>query len=212
MTYYDQTAGTEDPLSLLDELRRSIALEETSPGSDAGDGGADDQEWWSETLLSNTTFTSPAVVLASVDLVIPPATPRPEARSRMISAAGRALAERRSRRGLLPVLLRSAREEHALSVAEVAQRSGLAELQITDLEIGDQPVNVQLDASVVAQWIRGVPAERQMVIDALRRSLQTGWTGEHSLAAGLGEQPISIETYIERVLVLLGADDQGAAQ
>jgi DNA-binding XRE family transcriptional regulator len=205
MTNYDETAGTEDPQFLLGELRRIIGLEDDATALAEEPAG---NEAWGDQHLREVAITPPAVVLAAADLVIPPREPRPEARSRMIEAAGRALAERRKMSGLLPVLLRSVREDANLTIADVAERSELSEETLRALETGEVGVDLRLDVDTTVAWIRAVPADRPMVLAALRRSLQTGWTGDPALAAGLPDRPASVDDYIGQVVAQLDLDDK----
>ena len=205
MTNHDETAGTEDPRFLLDELRRAIGP--------AGDASAlpeepTDNEDWGDQHLREIGFTSPAVVSAAADTVIPPREPSPEGRSRMIAAASRALDERRKMNGLLPVLLRSARENTGLTIADVAERAGLPEEKLRALENGDVSVDRGLAVDTTVAWIRAVPADRSKVLAALRRSLQTGWAGDPALVAGLTDRPVSVDDYLTRVAAELDLKDR----
>jgi hypothetical protein len=205
MTNSDETAGTEDPQSLLDELRRTIGLEDdasTLPEEPT------DNEIWGDRHLRKIVLTPPAVVSAAADEVIPPQEPRPEARSRMIEAASRALGERRKMNGLLPVLLRSARENTLLTIADVAERAKLSEAKLRALESGDVGVDLSLDVDTTVAWIRAVPADRLKVLAALRRSLQTGWTGDPALVAGLTDRPVSVDDYLTQVVAKLDPEDK----
>ena len=208
MTNYDETAGTEDPQSLLDELHHIVELEDdatTLPDEPT------DNETWGDQNLRGVPLTQPAVVLAAADMVIPTREPRPEARSRMVQAASRALAERRKINGLLPLLLRSARERGGLTIADVAERVRLSPDEVHALETGETGVDLRLDVDTTVAWIRAVPADRPMVLAALRRSLQAGWTGDLTLAAGLSDHPTSVDDYIDQVVAKLDHESKGQA-
>lgn len=208
MTNYDETAGTEDPKSLLEELRRTMDAEDSTL---AHPDEPTDNETWGDTHLGGAQLSSSAVVMAAADLVIPPQEPRPEARSRMIEAASRALAERRKTNGLLPVLLRTARERSGMTVVDVAGQTELPEQTIRALEAGDAEVNLHLEVDTTVAWIRSVPVDRTKALASLRRSLQTGWTGDLTLAAGLYERPASVDEYIEQVAARLGSNNEKEA-
>jgi len=208
MTNYDETAGTEDPQSLLDELHRIIELEDD--GADLPEGPTNN-EAWGDQHFRDVSLPTPAVVSAATDMVIPPQEPRPEARSRMIEAARGALAERREMNGLLPVLLRRAREDNDMTIADVAGRAALSEQAVRALEVGETEVNLRLEVNTTVAWIQAVPADRHRVLAALRRSLQSGWTGDLALAAGLPDRPTSVADYIDRVVTKLDHPDEEQA-
>jgi DNA-binding XRE family transcriptional regulator len=208
MTNYDETAGTEDPKFLLEELRRTMDAEDSTS---ALPDEPTDNETWGDSHLGEAQLSSSAVMMAAADLVIPPQEPRPEARSRMIEAAGRALAERRKTNGLLPVLLRTAREQRGMTVADVAGKTQFPEQTIRALEAGDAEVNLHLAVDTTVAWIRSVPVDRTKALDSLRRSLQTGWTGDLTLAAGMSERSASVDEYIERVAARLDSDNEEEA-
>ena len=205
MTNYDETAGTEVPASLLEELRRSIQQEENT--ADLPEAPTDN-ETWGDAYLGNTPLTSPAVVAAAADLVIEPQEPRPEARARMLEAASRALAERRKANGLLPVLLRNVRERSSMSLADVAAQAELPDKVVQELEAGDMEINLHLPVDTTVAWIRALPVDRTTALASLRRSLQVGWTGELAPAAGLSDRPVSVDQYLEQVETKLNADSE----
>ncbi|HEY3923555.1 MAG TPA: helix-turn-helix domain-containing protein [Acidothermaceae bacterium] len=197
MTSYDETAGTEDPKSLLGQLRASFdakSHDETLSVEETLD------EMWAERILAGRELSGSAVVAAAADLVIPPQSVRPEARKRMIDAASRALAERRKLNGLLPVLLRTAREASGLTLDTVAAESHLDMNLVASLERGDIRVDLRMDVDTVAAWIHAVPVDRELVVRSLRRSLGVGWTGDSLLAAGVADAPSNADTYVECVL------------
>jgi DNA-binding XRE family transcriptional regulator len=208
MTNYDETAGTEVPASLLEELRRSIQQEENT--ADLPEAPTDN-ETWGDAYLGKTTLTSPAVVAAAADLVIEPREPRPEARARMLEAASRALAERRKANGLLPVLLRNVRERSSMSLADVAAQAELTEEAVQELEAGDTEINLHLPVDTAVAWIRALPVDRSTALASLRRSLQVGWTGELAPAAGASDRPINVDDYLQRVEAKLNAGSEGSA-
>jgi DNA-binding XRE family transcriptional regulator len=205
MTNYDETAGTEVPASLLDELRRSIQQEENT--ADLPETPTDN-EAWGDAYLGKTALTSPAVVAAAADLVIEPQEPRPEARARMLEAASRALAERRKTNGLLPVLLRNVREHSSMSLADVAAQAELTEKAVQELEAGDTEINLHLPVDTTVAWIRSLPVDRTTALASLRRSLQVGWTGELAPAAGLSDRPVSVDQYLQQVQTKLDAGSE----
>lgn len=201
MTIYDESAGTEDPKSLLEELRR--AIERDDEDATTLSERLTDAEEWGEQHLRGFEVASPGVVSAASDLVMRPQEPGLEARSAMIAAAGRALAERRNMVGLLPVLLRTVREQNGLSTVEVASRAELPEETIRALETGEVSVDLRLAIRTVVSWIRSVEADRSSVIAALRRSLRIGWAGDITLVAGLPDRPESVEDYVNQVIQAL---------
>jgi DNA-binding XRE family transcriptional regulator len=203
MTNYDETAGAEDPASLLEDLRQSIELESDTP--DLPDEPTDN-ETWGDAHLREMPLTSSAVVVAATDLMIAPQEPRPEARARMLEAANRALAERRKMNGLLPVLLRSVREQSSKSLPEVAAQAHLPEQTIQELEAGDREVNLHLAVDTAVAWIRALQVDRTTALASLRRSLEAGWIGELALAAGVSDRPANVEEYIEQVEAKLDAE------
>lgn len=203
MTNYDETAGAEDPASLLEDLRHSIEAEDDTPNLAEE---PTDNETWGATHLVSTTLTSPAVVAAAADLMITPQEPRPEARARMLAAASRALAERRKMNGLLPVLLRSVRERNSKSLTEVAAQAHLSEQTVRDLEKGDTEVNLHLDVDTTVAWIRALPVDRTTALASLRRSLEAGGSGELAPAAGASGGPANVEEYIQQVEAKLDAE------
>jgi DNA-binding XRE family transcriptional regulator len=205
MTNYDETAGTEVPASLLEELRRSIQQEENT--ADLPEVPTDN-EAWGDAYLGKTTLTSPAVVAAAADLVIEPQEPRPEARARMLEAASRALAERRKANGLLPVLLRNVRERSSMSLADVAAQAELTEEAVQELEAGDTEINLLLPVDTAVAWIRALPIDRRTALASLRRSLQVGWTGELAPAAGASDRPVNVDDYLKRVEAKLNAGSE----
>ncbi len=209
MTNYDETAGAEDPASLLEGLRQSIEAE-----NDARDLSEEptDNERWGDEFLGKTPLTSSAVVSAAVDLIVQPQEPRPEARARMLEVAGRALAERRKLSGLLPVLLRTVREQTSKSLADVAAEVHLPEKAIQQLETGDREVNLHLPVKTVAAWIRALPVDRGTALHSLRRSLEAGWTGELAPAAGTSDSPANVDDYIEQVKTELDAEGKRDAR
>ena len=201
MTIYDESAGTEDPKSLLEELRRAIDRDDVD--STTMPERLTDAEEWAEQHLRGVQVASPGVVAAAADLVIRPQEPGPEARSAMIAAAGRALAVRRSMVGLLPVLLRTVREQNGLSTVEVASRAELPEETVRALETGEVAVDLRLAVATVVSWIRSVEADRSNVIAALRRSLRIGWAGDVTLVAGPPDRPESVDDYVNQVIQAL---------
>jgi hypothetical protein len=203
MTNYDETAGAEDPASLLEDLRQSIEAENDT--SDLPEEPTDNERWGGE-YLGKTTLTSSAVVSAAVDLMVQPQEPRPEARARMLEVAGQALAERRKLNGLLPVLLRTVREQTSKSLAEVATGAHLTEKAIQELETGDTEVNLHLPVRTVAAWIRALPVERGAALRSLRRSLEAGRTGELAPAGGTSDRPTNVDDYIAKVESELDAE------
>lgn len=204
MTSYDETAGAEDPVSLLRGLSRSIELEET--GDDMPEGLTVD-EMWGEEHLRGVGSQFSAVVGAAADLLIEPQELRSEARARMIAAVGRVLSERRKANGLLPVLLRSVREGRSMTLAEVAAEANMSEDQIRDLESGDAAV-AGLGVETTVAWIRSLPVEPSVAIASLRRSLRVGSTGELTLAASATERPRDVEDYVRRVESRLNAHSE----
>lgn len=207
MTNYDETAGTEDPASLLEDLRQSIAAENDT--SDPPEEPTDNERWGDE-YLGKTPLASSAVVSAAVDLMVQPQEPRPEARARMLEAASRALAERRKLNGLLPVLLRTVREQTSKSLTDVATEAHLTEKAIQELETGDTQVNLHLPVRTVAAWIRALPVDRGAALRSLRRSLQAGWTDELAPAAGTSDRPTNVDDYIAKVETELDAEGNRA--
>jgi hypothetical protein len=210
MTNYDETAGTDDPQSLLLELKSRLAGEgETSERSDE----LTENELWGDRELDTVTFIPSAVVSAAVDLVIPPREPRPELRSKMIAAASRALAERRKVNGLLPVLLRAERESNGMSIGDVAEKAGLSESEIGSLESGKVAVDQKLLVETTVAWIRAVPVDHDRALDSLRRSLRVGWMGDQILAAGLPHNhPTSVEDYVSQVAGALEVDNENGSR
>ena len=203
MTNYDETAGAEDPASLLEGLRQSIEAE--NDASDLSEERTDNERWGDE-YLDKTPLNSSAVVSAAVDLMLQPQEPRPEARARMLEVASRALAERRKLNGLLPVLLRTVREQTSKSLADVAAEAHLPEKAIQQLETGDREVNLHLPVRTVAAWIRALPVDRGTALRSLRRSLEAGWAGELAPAAGTSDSPANVDDYIEQVETELDAE------
>jgi hypothetical protein len=208
MTNYDETAGTEVPASLLEELRRSIQQEENTA---ALPEEPTDNEAWGDAYLGKTALTSPAVVSAAADLVIEPQEPRPEARARMLDAANRALAERRKANGLLPVLLHNVREQSSMSLTDVAAQAKLPEKAIQELEAGDREINLHLPVVTTVAWIRSLPVDQTTALASLRRSLQVGWTGELAPAAGASDRPVNVDEYVQQVEMKLNAGGEGHA-
>ncbi len=155
MSNRDKTGGTEDPRSLIDQLRCDLAEH----------GGDDlvvpekptDNELWAKDYVREAEVRYPASVIAAADGLIPPREPSLQARARMIKAAHRALADRRAVRGLLPVLLRVVRQQREMTVSEVASRAGLREDEVRELETGERVVDRNLSTDDVAQWISAVP-------------------------------------------------------
>ena len=205
MTNYDETAGTEVPASLLEELRRSIQQEENTAELPEA---PTDNETWGDAYLAETALTSPAVVAAAADLVIEPQEPRPEARARMLEAASRALAERRKANGLLPVLLRNVRERSAMSLADVAAQAELTDEAVHELEAGDTEINLHFPVDTAVAWIRALPVDRTAALASLRRSLEVGWTGELAPAAGASDRPVNVDDYLKRVEAKLNAGSE----
>jgi transcriptional regulator with XRE-family HTH domain len=198
MSNHDETGGTEDPRSLIDQLRRDLA-----------EPDADDQvlpteptenELWGEQHLRDVELGYPASVMAGADAVIPPREPSLEARARMIKAADKALAERRVARGLLPIVLRWVRQQAGITTSEVASRAGLSEETVKALEAGERAVDRYLATDEVAQWINASRVERDQAVSALRKSLQSTWRYDQVLAAGSTEVPANVEAYVERVV------------
>jgi DNA-binding XRE family transcriptional regulator len=198
MTNHDETGGTEDPRSLIEQLRRDLA--EPDIDDQALPDEPTDNERWGEQHLRDAELGYPASVTAGADAVIPPRELSLEARARMIKAADRALAERRAARGLLPVVLRSVRERDGMTTSDVASRAGLSEDTIKALEAGRRAVDRNLATDDAAQWISAVAVERDQAVNALRKSLQATWRDDQILAAGSTEIPTNVDNYIARVV------------
>lgn len=198
MTNHDETGGTEDPRSLIDQLRRDLVERDTDDGVLPDE--QTDNELWGEQHLRDTELGYPASVMAGADAVIPPREPTLEARARMIKAADSALAERRATRGLLPVVLRFVRQQAGMTTAEVASRAELSEDTIKALEAGARAVDRNLATGEAAHWISAVPVERDQAVDALRKSLQATWRYDQLLAAGSTEIPADVDDYVARVV------------
>jgi hypothetical protein len=198
MNNRDRTGGTEDPRSLVDQLRLDLAQH----GNDdvVLPERLTDNELWAEKNLRGAEIGCPASVTAAVDALIPPREPSLEARARMINAADRALADRRALRGLLPVLLRIVRLQHRMSVSDVASRASLPKDKVRELEAGERVVDRNLSTDDVAHWISAVPVGRQQAVNALRKSLQATWRDDAVLAAGSSEVPANVDEYVAHVI------------
>src|ERR1700737_3237852 len=152
MKDHDETARIEDPQSLTNQLRcELLGLDEDS---EQLPNEPTDNERWGDRFLSDTALTYPAAVTAAADSLIPLREPSLEARAKMIEAANRALRERRKMNGLLPVLLRTAREQLGLTPADAAASSALPEESIRALEWGENPVDIRLPVDMTVAWIR----------------------------------------------------------
>jgi transcriptional regulator with XRE-family HTH domain len=205
MTYRDETAGSDDPQSLLQQLRTSLLAEAEAEAEDptTDDAQLDRDERWLRQQLGSEQLPVPSVVGAAADNVIPPVTPSPEMRTRAIEAASRALAKRRDANGLLPVLLRTARQHADLAVTDVAAAAGLSPAVVGKLETGETPVD-KVEAETVAAWIGAVPAERNAAVAALTRSLRACWTGDQPLlAASSDERPTDVDAFVAIVQRIL---------
>jgi hypothetical protein len=197
MSNRDKTGGTEDPRSLIDQLRRDLA-DQDGDGSVLSEEPTDD-EVWADGLLRDAEIGYPASVSAAADALMPARELSLPARDRMIKAAERALADRRSLRGLLPVLLRVVRQQRGMSVFNVASVAGLPESIVKELETGERVVDRRLSTITVAHWISAVPVEREPAINALRKSLQATWQEDTVLAAGSSSIPSNVDEYLADV-------------
>jgi|SRR5208282_2323837 len=201
MSNRDKTGGTEDPRSLIEQLRGDLAEH----------GGDDlvlpekptDNELWAEGFLRDAEIGYPASVTAAADGLIPPREPSLQARARLIKAADRALADRRAVRGLLPVLLRVVRQQRGMSVSDVASRADLPEGTVRELETGERVVDRSLSTDDVAKWISAVPVGREQAVNALRKSLQATWQDDVVLAAGSSGVPANVDEYLHDVIKTL---------
>jgi hypothetical protein len=196
MTNYDETAGTEDPSVLLEAFLQSMKDEDATPDLP---GEPTEDELWAEENLRGLQMEWPAVVLAAAEMMIPPGEPSPEGRARMIETARRALAERRKMHGLLPVLLRSVREQSGLSLVDAATRAGFDSKDLAGLERGDTEVNLDLPVERVLSWIGAVTVDGDLALAALRRSLDVARNDSLSLAAGSPDRPKTIDAYVKEV-------------
>ena len=196
MTNYDETAGTEDPSVLLEVFLQSMKDEDDTPDLP---GEPTEDELWAEENLRGLRIEWPAVVLAAAEMMIPPGEPSPEGRGRMIETARHALAERRKMHGLLPVLLRSVREQSGLSPSEAATRAGFDIEELVGLESGDTEVNLDLPVGKTVSWIGSVSVDGNLALAALRRSLDVARNDNLSLAAGSLDRPKTIDEYVHEV-------------
>lgn len=209
MTNHDETGGTEDPRSLIAQLRHDLA--EPDIDDQVPPDAPTDNELWGEQHLRDAELGYPASVMAGADAVIPPREPSLEARARMIKAAESALAVRRVESGLLPVVLRSARLRAGMTTSDVA-RADLSEDMIKALESGERVVDRNLATGETACWISAVPVERDQAVNALRKSLQATWRYDQVLAAGSTEIPTNVDDYVARVVEKLDQLAQEGSQ
>lgn len=208
MTDMDKTAGVDDPQAIIDALRDEIREleDDTAVLPDA----PTDDESWADRHLTGVVLDYPAAITAAADKLISRHEPDLEARDKMIEAARRALEDRRRETGLLPVVLRAMRERDGLTVGEIAERSHLSEEDVRDLESGSKEVDLGLPVATTVAWISAVTVDRARAVAALRRSLQVGFTGETSLAAGDSDHPINVEDYVNRVIAALSSREEGS--
>lgn len=198
MSNRDRTGGTEDPGSLIDQLRRDLAEHEADDL--VLSEKPTDNERWAEDHLRDAELGYPASVTAAADSLIPPREPSLEARARMIKTANRALADRRAVRGLLPVLLRAVRQQRGMSTSDVAARAELHEDEVRKLEAGERSVDRNLSPDHVAHWISAIPVEPEQALNALRKSLQATWRDDVVLTEGSSEVPANVDEYLARVV------------
>lgn len=195
-----ETPRSDDPLWVISQLRADADAFESEP--DLSDQSTAAEAWAAE-ALTDPQISYSAVVLAAADELIPAVEVSTEARRRFITAAERALARRRADRGLLPVALTAARERAGFSVEDVQRRVPLsAPMRIADLEAGRVSLR-DIEPEVTAAWIHAVRADRQLAVDAARRSLETVTPSELQLAAGSDPTGVSPDDWIGRLVAAL---------
>jgi transcriptional regulator with XRE-family HTH domain len=203
MTEVDKMAGAVDPRSLIKELQRELL--ELDESGEASRPSSEEDDHWAEAHLADDRLQMPSIVIAAADDMIPREKPTSAARAQMHSAVGRVLVERSRFIGLLPVLLRAEREALGLSLTEVANKAKLSEDEMQALEQGQREVSRRTPPENMASWIAAIPVRRDLVLDALRRSLRVGWTSEDLVAAGAPAEVLDVESYVSRVIELLDA-------
>lgn len=209
MTDIDKTAGVDDPLAIIEALRNEI-LELEDDQAVLPEAPTEDESW-ADLHVSGLALDYPAAITAAADKLISRQEPGLEARDKMIEAARRALEDRRREAGLLPVVLRAMRERAGLTVAQIAERSRLSEEDVRGLESGNKEVDLGLPVATTVAWISAVAVDRDKAITALRRSLQVGFTGESSLAAGVPDRPVNVEDYVNQVVdALVSREGEGS--
>ena len=190
-------ARADDPNWIINELRAEANAGATDP--DLPDTPTADEKW-AQRVIGGSTIDYPAVVEAAADELMPAANVSPAARARFIAAAERALAARRARIGLLPVMLAATRKQAGLSLEQIQEALGGSDAtpNAADLESGS--INLR-DAGqeVTALWIRAAGADREAARGAARRSLEADLGGELRPAAGTGNGTTSTEEWLTKL-------------
>jgi len=199
---YDQAAGgSEEPGFIVRRLQEE--LRDTTLGGDVDDDEPTDNELWGDRTFGTIEVTFPAGVTAAADSMVSPSDVATGARTRFIAAAERALVERRAEHGLLPVVLRTARERAGLEHQDVELGEFADRVTSDQLESGDTPVTISTSPELIARWISAVPVNHASALSALRRSLHAAGPGELQLAAGTVDRPASVDEYVDHVRLLL---------
>lgn len=194
-----------DPSTITDELREEIHALDDDPEV-LGDEPTDNERW-AQTHLGDLPITYSPAVAAAVDGLLRDRPLTDVGRRSALTAVDRELAARRRLRGQLPVVLRTLRERHGVTVAGLAARAGMDNAQLEALESGVRPVRAALPKTI-ADWVRPLDPPRDLVIAALRRSLRAA--DQPLLAAGLDDEPATDDSFVAKVIELLGwADEEG---
>ena len=193
-----------DPKTIAGQLRQEIR--DLEQDTEALPTEQTDNERWSHTHLADLAISYSPAVEAAVDAVLRSRPITDTGRRATLAAVDRELAGRRWRRGQLPVVLRAVRQKRNLTLAALASMTGISHDQLSALETGAIAITRELQAQTLATWIRTLDPPHNIVISALRRSLQT--TDQPLLAAGMADQPTTDDDFISQVLDLLGWDEE----
>jgi transcriptional regulator with XRE-family HTH domain len=135
--------------------------------------------------LLDVSMLSPTVQRYVTELLLGGENPAPATRQKLVDAAGRGLRMRRDRRGALPVLLASAREQEGILVSDVANDLHISVQQVYDMESGKTNVRT-LGAERIAAWVHAMRVDPAVAVDALRQALLRSIPSRSPQAAARG--------------------------
>lgn len=173
------------------------------------DAGAPDDELLLALLAASGPGVYAKAVQQEVDALLAPGQSlEPDARHKLIAAAKRGARERNLRAGAaLETLLFEARRTRQQDADTVAATAGLDVTVLRSIERGELRVQDH-PAGTIASWAYALTIHRELLNDALRRSLGSSG-GAHAYA---GEQPANLGSHEEQfVNEVLQAYDQRAA-
>lgn len=133
------------------------------------------------------------------------ASVEPEARTRLVAAAGRGLQKRRDGQSPLPRLLFLARRELNESIEQVATQTGVDPAVLDSVEKGREPIR-QLAPQTVASWVQHFHMPKDQVQSALILTLRIQSSDEVAAAAAAGTSSPSHDDWVREVLNRLEDD------